>query len=1122
MPILSKPLRRQLETTVKQAREIAEAAAVEAIQRIGVAPAEAPLHLSDCSKALRRRLRAHGRSLGDQRDDAGKMETARLQDAAAYEIWHRMLFGRFLVERGLLIHPDVGAAITVAELRELAQEEGAADEWALAEKYAAPGLPGVFKPDDPVLALPVAPEFSKRLRALLSALPDDIFEADDSLGWTYQFWRASEKDAVNQAGGKVGAVELPAVTQLFTESYMVKFLLHNTLGAWWAGKVLAGQPDLARDAADENALRDACRLPGVDWEFLRFVREDDGKEPWRPAAGSFPGWPIRAAEITYCDPCCGSGHFLVEAFNILAALRMREEGLPDQGAAVAVLRDNLHGLEIDGRCVQIAAFNVALAAWKLSGGPVLLPSPNIAWVGAPPPMSKPEMAALGNGDKWLRHALEMLHDQFAQAPVLGSLLEIGAKDLLDADLRERSEAALAKLRGAEPERAEGAVAARGLLGAAALLAQKYVLQATNVPFLGRGKQAGQLAEFIDQNYSAAKADLSTATLDRMFKLATMSGTVAAVTPQNWLFLISYKEFRQNLLKICEWNFVSRLGPKGFQTPMWDFNIQLGIISHISPEKGHTMAAIDVSSANKPETKSEELQGRVSTDIVMLNQSDQLSNADAVVVLARNVSTTLIQRGHALSEIADAVHGLAPGDTERVVRCVWEISKVSLPWRLMASRPKISGSFTGKSEVIFDPRTISDTFHIPGFRFDGRRAWGGRGLIVGKVGDLPCTSYDGEIFDDNVHVLLIEDKLLLPAVWTYCTSPNFAMAVRQINQKLAVTTSTIAKIPFDLGFWKDAAAKKYPDGLPKPYSDDPTQWLFHGHPAFAAEGTELHVALARLAGYRWPAETDATMRLADLARERIALASVLHNDDTEALLPLHANGNDKSLADRMRDILAAACGSKLSLAREHALVRAADMRLDTKDAKDAKDAKLETWLAERAFRQHCVLFDQRPFLWHVWDGMKDGFSVFLHYHRLDGSTLDRLTYTLLGDWIRSARGEGNIARLDRAERLQQALSNIIKGEKPLDIFVRWKSLADQPNGWDPDLNDGVRLNIRPFVTAGILREQPKGILWNKDRGTDMASAPWYSLGLSYSGKNGDRINDHHTTLAEKHAARRLVA
>ena len=155
-----------------------------------------------------------------------------------------------------------------------------------------------------------------------------MFEADDSLGWVYQFWQADKKDEVNKSEMKIGADELPAVTQLFTEDYMVLFLLHNTLGAWWAGKVLAAQPDLATSAADEAALRAACKVGDIDWSYLRFVRdqgEDGAERPWRPAAGAFEGWPKAAKDITVLDPCMGSGHFLVFALPILVAFRMAEE-----------------------------------------------------------------------------------------------------------------------------------------------------------------------------------------------------------------------------------------------------------------------------------------------------------------------------------------------------------------------------------------------------------------------------------------------------------------------------------------------------------------------------------------------------------------------------------------------------------------------------------------------------------------------------------------------------------------------------------------------------------------------------------------------------------------------------
>ena len=155
--------------------------------------------------------------------------------------------------------------------------------------------------------------------------------------------------------------------------------------------------------------------------------------------------------------------------------------------------------------------------------------------------------------------------------------------------------------------------------------------------------------------------------------------------------------------------------------------------------------------------------------------------------------------------------------------------------------------------------------------------------------------------------------------------------------------------------------------------------------------------------------------------------------------------------------------------------------------------------------------RRPFLWHISDGLKDGFSVFVHYHRFDQATLRKLTYTLLGDWLARAKAENNDLRYEKGRELQQTLEKVLEGEKPYDIFVRWKSLARQPLGWDPDIDDGVRQNIRPFIEAGVLPTICRRSK-DKDRGTDVASAPWYTV------FKGERINDHHTNLAEKRAAR----
>ena len=124
-------------------------------------------------------------------------------------------------------------------------------------------LPGVFRQDDSVLELTLALNDQVELRKLLDALPSEVFRADDALGWTYQFWQTRRKEEVNASGRKIGADELASVTQLFTEDYMVEFLLHNTLGAWWVGKLGSITAATEAEARARAALPDRNGLPGI-------------------------------------------------------------------------------------------------------------------------------------------------------------------------------------------------------------------------------------------------------------------------------------------------------------------------------------------------------------------------------------------------------------------------------------------------------------------------------------------------------------------------------------------------------------------------------------------------------------------------------------------------------------------------------------------------------------------------------------------------------------------------------------------------------------------------------------------------------------------------------------------
>jgi len=380
--------------------------------------------------------------------------------------------------------------------------------------------------------------------------------------------------------------------------------------------------------------------------------------------------------------------------------------------------------------------------------------------------------------------------------------------------------------------------------------------------------------------------------------------------------------------------------------------------------------------------------------------------------------------------------------------------------------------------------------------------------------LEAGPYLGNFYNQTTAAIIPRDESLLPAVMAFCSSDEYTEAVHEIDRRICVANAALGRVGFDLPRWQAEAERQFPNGLPATYTEDPTQWLFHGHPA--ASSDPLQVAVARLLGYRWPTERDDSLELSDATRNWTERCRQLvgHADD-DGLVCLPAVRGEKPAHERLLALLIAAWetvtpGSWKASTLDRLLAEA-----------DCTGKSLEVWLREKFFEQHAKRFQHRPFIWHVWDGLKDGFGALVNYHKLDARNLERLIHTYLGDWIRIQESgvasgiDGAPQRLAAAQALKKKLEAILEGEAPYDIFVRWKPLAEQPIGWNPDLNDGVRLNIRPWMTAGVLRHNKKpklNIAWDKDRGKDVESAPWFHK------FNGDRINDHHLTLAQKWAPR----
>ena len=1137
MPPLPSDLRKTLENTIVAARDTAEAAARAALITLAVERAEPFATMSEDQRGRRRALRAKARQLGGGDQAAG---IPLLVEEIAYQQWHRMLFARFLAENNLLMHPQ-GVPVTLEDCAELAAEEGAADAWELAARYAGAMLPGIFLAGDPAVQVRFAPESRHALEKLVGDLPPAVFTADDGLGWVYQFWQSKRKDEVNRSERKIGGADIGPVTQLFTEDYMVKFLLENTLGAWWAARhpdsplvptftylrwldrnvILSdstGQDALQTQESEESPARDrdpslvTRRDVGGVADPLRVTEADSsGAEARVPAAGTFPGWPDRAAQVTMMDPCGGSGHFVVAEFDMLRRMRMEEEGLPEAEAADAVIRDNLFMLEIDPRCTQIAAFNLALAAWK-AGGYRALPAPNIACSGIAVAGQLADWLRLAGSDpstgsgqgEHLQTALERLWKLFRDAPTLGSLINPA-----DVPLNERMftaeyeevapllERALAKERD-DPAAAVLGAAAEGVAKAAKLLAGQYTLVATNVPYLARGKQSEPLRDFCQKHFPESKSDLATVFLERCLDFCTTGGTVSLVLPQNWLFLTTYRGLREKLLKGEAWHLIARLGPAAFDTISGEVvKATLIALSRGPAPENQAIHGLDISAVRPAAAKAA---GLLTAEIKQVGQWQQLQNPESRVALDNVFSHSI------LATYAFSYQGIKTGDDARFRRSFWEVDTSSSRWLPFQGTVKWTSHYGGVSDVI---DWNNDGEHHA--RRQGLAAWGKSGVSASQIGDLPASIYFGTPYDSNVSVIVPKLDQHSAAIWAFCASPQYSLAVRKIDQSLAATNAAMAQIPFDLDYWQSVAQEQYPGGLPGPWSNDPTQWLFGGHPTGASE--PLQVAVARMLGYHWPQQAQDDL---------VALA------DADGIVPLPAVVGEAPAAERLRSLLARAY-TQPPAPPDFERYRVGDYvpttpvspvagwSLQTQERLLARvvygGKSLDDWLRDGFFAQHCRLFHNRPFIWHVWDGRKDGFSALVNYHRLDTATLDKLIYTYLGNWIETQRAERDRGvaaadgRLVAGLELKKKLELIRDGEPPYDIYVRWKSLHEQPIGWDPDLNDGVRLNIRPFVAAGVLRSR-FSIHWNKDRGKNPDGS--------------ERINDRHLTRATKLAARRAAA
>ncbi|MFQ5791753.1 MAG: Eco57I restriction-modification methylase domain-containing protein, partial [Acidobacteriota bacterium] len=416
-------------------------------------------------------------------------------------------------------------------------------------------LPDLFDPDAAAVTLRPSVAGLKRCVALLSGgqsskgqepATDELFMAPDALGWAYQYWNTDEKERVfeivrEKKGTKIEGADIIPATCIYTEPYIVKFLVQNSLGALWMH------------------MRPSSRL-SEQWEY--YVNDAD-----RTAAT-----PKLLREVTILDPAVGSGHFLLVAFDLLYEMYLEEGEITDPPEICAsIVERNLFGIDIDARAVQIAALALYMKAKEKA--PDFAPRRlNLVATNIRLPAGKDYLEGFLSRhpeDRRLAPALQGIFQALQHVDEIGSLLRVD--EVLDQafrEVKEKTDKSEPLLRGTTdwqvwkahvlqrlrehfhaearvPDLSEalfGEAVVRGL-SVFDLLSRRYDVVMTNPPYMGSKNMGELLKRYVQRDYAPGKRDLYAAFILRCWEMAADGGVVAMVTQQSWMFLRSFADLR---------------------------------------------------------------------------------------------------------------------------------------------------------------------------------------------------------------------------------------------------------------------------------------------------------------------------------------------------------------------------------------------------------------------------------------------------------------------------------------------------------------------------------------------------------------------------------------------------
>lgn len=499
---------------------------------------------------------------------------------------------------------------------------------------------------------------------LIHDIPEDDFNIErggqvEIIGWLYQYYNTEPKAAAFAKSGKITKEEIPAVTQLFTPDWIVRYMVENSLGRLW----VEGHPDCGLKENWKYYLEEAQQEPEVQMKLAEIRKEYAALNP---------------EDIKLIDPCMGSGHILVYAFDVLMQI-YESAGYSQRDAAKSILEHNIYGLDIDDRAYQLAYFAVMMKARQYNRR--ILNGENTCHVYAIQEsngINRAHLKYFGAGmDDIEKNAakmqLEGLLDTMTDAKEYGSILNVESYnwDLLRRFVAAEDTDGQISMDSVGVE--DTAEQLNRLVDIGETMARKYWVTITNPPYAAISNLSPKVNDFVKANYPDSKVDLFAVFIERCGLMTRVSGYQAMITQHAWMFLASYENLRDKLLN-KELINLAHLGPHAFdeingevvQTSSFVFcndffsNYNSTFVQLVGGKNEAAKAAMFISGEHRFNKTNEQLR--------------EIQGTPYTAYWASDVVLSAFKKSHLVGDVSEPRVGMATANNDRFIRLWFEVNR----------------------------------------------------------------------------------------------------------------------------------------------------------------------------------------------------------------------------------------------------------------------------------------------------------------------------------------------------------------------------------------------------------------------------------------------------------------